>query len=57
VFLLQDLPSGATDLLRQLATGGDLAVIAALTGDARADAGVLRAGADAWQRRRSPAVA
>ncbi|HSI92507.1 MAG TPA: hypothetical protein VK925_03360, partial [Jiangellaceae bacterium] len=40
LFLPQDLPPGAVALLDALAAAQDVPVIAALTGDARADAGV-----------------
>jgi ATP-dependent helicase/nuclease subunit B len=40
LFLPQDLPPGAVALLHELAAIRDVAVVAALTGDQRADAGV-----------------
>ena len=42
VFLPQDLPTNATRLLASLADRTEVHVIAGLTGDAHADAGVLR---------------
>jgi ATP-dependent helicase/nuclease subunit B len=42
LFLPQDLPPGAVALLGELAGAGDVRVLAALTGDTRADSGVVR---------------
>ena len=60
LFLPQDLPLSATAMLRELA-GAGLRVIAGMTGDARADAGVLetlrRIGADEDPAAAPPATA